>query len=153
MEDEEFLFAVYAETRREEVEQFGWPNVQVQQFLRMQFELQQRSYRHRYPEAELSVVVFEGVRIGKLHTAVMANSIVLVDVALLPAYRNRGVGTSLIRDLQSRAANTGKSVVLHVIDNSPARRLYERMGFSVTGGTFPYIAMEWNHNETIGDED
>jgi len=35
-------------------------------------------------------------------------------------------------------------VRLHVIEVSPARRLYERLGFQTVGHAPPYIAMEWN---------
>jgi ribosomal protein S18 acetylase RimI-like enzyme len=118
----------------------------------MQFDMQQRSYKQQYPTAESCVVMYEGRRIGKLYTANLPHSIVLVDVALLPEYRNRGIGTSLIRDLQHKAASAGKSVRLQVIESNSARQLYERLGFIFAGGTFPYVSMKWNCEQTKGED-
>ena len=52
-----------------------------------------------------------------------------VDIALLPRYCNRGIGTRLLRELQSEAAAAGKPLRIHVERVNPALRLYERLGF------------------------
>jgi ribosomal protein S18 acetylase RimI-like enzyme len=55
----------------------------------------------------------------------------IVDIALLPEQRGKGIGTALLRDLLAEADGTGKRVTIHVERLNPALRLYERLGFRV----------------------
>jgi ribosomal protein S18 acetylase RimI-like enzyme len=54
---------------------------------------------------------------------------VIVDVALLPAHRGRGIGTALLTPILDEAERTGRAVSIHVARENPARRLYDRLGF------------------------
>jgi len=57
------------------------------------------------------------------------------NVAVAPAYRGRGAGTALIREVLREGARMGaRRATLEVRrSNEAARRLYERLGFTVTG--------------------
>jgi len=63
------------------------------------------------------------------------------NVAVSPAWRNRGIGALLMRAAFVEAERDGmRSVVLDVeTDNPDAQRLYERLGFRVTGETSPIV--------------
>jgi ribosomal protein S18 acetylase RimI-like enzyme len=63
------------------------------------------------------------------------------DIALLPEYCNRGIGTTLLRT--SEAATAGKPLRIHVERFNPALRLYERLGFTPIAGRGVYLFMEW----------
>lgn len=141
-EDAGFLFDVYADTRREEMEAWGWPAEETNAFLRMQFELQTRSYAMQFPDAVTQVIIYEGNRIGRIIVS-MNNPIHLIDISLLTAYRNQGIGTAVMASLQRKAAAAGLPVKLSVLEHNPAKRLYERLGFKVIGEAFPYISMSW----------
>ena len=53
---------------------------------------------------------------------------ILGRIEILPEAQGRGIGTAVIRDLLGR----GRVVRLHVFTNNVrARRLYEKLGFSV----------------------
>jgi ribosomal protein S18 acetylase RimI-like enzyme len=56
-----------------------------------------------------------------------------ISLALLPEYRNQGLGKRLLETviLQARPRFSGLS--LSVVADSPARRLYERLGFQKVG--------------------
>ena len=62
-------------------------------------------------------------------TSPAEDEIRIVDIALLPEFCNRGIGTTLLRGLQSEAAAAGKPLRIHVERFNPAMRLYERLGF------------------------
>ncbi len=54
-------------------------------------------------------------------------------IAVLPEYMGYGVGTLLLQHLLEAAKQRYASVILSVRTTNPAKRLYERMGFVVTG--------------------
>lgn len=143
-DDEEFQYQVYACTRADEFAPLGWSEPQLEALLRMQFGAQQRSYAMQYPAAEQRIVAVNRIRVGHLIVHDGSDALVLVYVALLPEHRNRGTGSELIRELQQRAFELEKPLRLQVLADSPARRLYERLGFSETALATPYVAMEWN---------
>jgi ribosomal protein S18 acetylase RimI-like enzyme len=62
----------------------------------------------------------------------------IVDIALLPEHRGKGVGTTLLRDVIAE----GKRVTIHVERMNPALRLYERLGFEVAEDKGVYLLLE-----------
>jgi predicted acetyltransferase len=75
-------------------------------------------------------------------TARGAGSLCLVEIALLGPFRNRGIGTMLIRELLDDCARLGQSLSLQVAVGSPAERLYRRLGFTESGRDTMYVRME-----------
>lgn len=139
-EDEPFLLEVYASTRLEELEGFGWNDDQKHAFIKMQFIARERSY----PRVDSRIILLNGRPIGRMLVDRGDASILLRDIALLTEYRNGGLGSRLIMDLMKEAASVGKPIVLHVVSTSPAVRLYERLGFCRSGDeTAAYLEMKW----------
>ena len=140
--DEGFLFDLYASTRRAEIEAWGWPEPQQQAFLRMQYDAQSRHLQGRTDAAGHQVIVLDGRPSGRLVVARSAAEIQLLDIMLLPEAQNAGVGSALIRELLEEGAAHGVPVTLSVLRDNRAARLYERLGFRVTGDDGMYVWME-----------
>jgi len=138
-EDEPFLLDVYASTRLEELEGFGWSDEQKHAFIRMQFLARERVY----PRVDNRIILFEGRPVGRMLVDRSDKLILLRDIALLTEFRNAGIGSRLIKDLMKEASSAGKPIQLHVMASSPAARLYERLGFVRTGGDNAYLEMQW----------
>lgn len=150
-EDEAFMCAVYLSTRREEMMAWGWADAQQEMFARMQFNVRRQAYRMQSPQAAYKIILFEGERAGSLIVESVDEEIRLVDIALLPEYRNRGIGSSIIKELFAEAGKMNKPVRLQVEKMNPqAHRLYERLGFSVTGEDQMYFQMEWQKSRDEG---
>jgi GNAT superfamily N-acetyltransferase len=81
--------------------------------------------------------------IGCLAVHAREDHLDLDKLYILPAYQNRGIGTDLIRGIIAQAATVGKPVRLSVLAVNPARRFYERAGFTVTQSTAERHYMEW----------
>ena len=109
----------------------------------MQFDAQHAHYQEHYPGAAFDVILVDGQPAGRLYVAREDDEIRIVDIALLPEYRNRGIGTRLLRGLQSEAAAAGKPLSIHVERFNPALRLYERLGFRQIEDQGVYLFMEW----------
>ena len=142
-DDEEFLYRVYAGTREAELAQVAWDAAQKEAFLRMQFTAQHQYYQEHYAGAAFQVILADGRPAGRLYVARWPDEIRIVDIALLPEYRNAGIGTALLRDLLAEGARAGKPVSIHVERFNPALRLYERLGFTSITDKGVYLLLEW----------
>ena len=138
-----FLRRVYASTRAEEVSQTGWPQAQQAEFLRTQFEAQHAHYQTHYADARFDVVLEGDTPLGRLYVHRGETDIRIVDIALLPEHRGRGIGSHLLREILDEAADHGRTVSIHVERFNPALHLYERLGFSHVADTGVYYLMEW----------
>ncbi|HEY8962306.1 MAG TPA: GNAT family N-acetyltransferase [Luteolibacter sp.] len=142
-EDAEFLRILYASTREEELAVTGWSDVQKQDFCGMQFDAQTAHYREHYPAAEYAVIECDGNAAGRLYVNRGEREIRIMDLALLPEWRGKGIGTSLLRELQEEAATRGMPLSIHVERFNPALRLYERLGFRAVEDRGVYYLLSW----------
>ena len=142
-EDQAFCFALYCSTRTEEVESWGWPPEMRQSFLALQFRAQ-GGYRNQYPGADFEIILHQNKPVGRFVLNRAPEEFRLVDLALLPEYRNHGWGGFLLRRFQAEAGAAGKPLRLSVLKGNRAARLYERLGFRSAGGTEIYDELVWN---------
>jgi ribosomal protein S18 acetylase RimI-like enzyme len=149
--DDDLLLQVYASTRSDELALVDWDAAQKAAFVRMQFEAQRRYYLAEFPQAEYSVIEQNGRPAGRLIVHRSKAGIFLMDIALLPEFRNAGIGTRLVQDLQAEAQRTGKQLRLYVEMFNRARSLYERLGFRITGESGAYFEMEWQPAVAVQD--
>jgi ribosomal protein S18 acetylase RimI-like enzyme len=146
--DRDFLLSVYASTREEELAQVSWEEGAREAFLEHQFSAQDHHYRANYPGATFDVIEVDGEPAGRLYVHRGPDEIRIMDIALAPAFRGRGIGTGLLRELMEEAAGSGRSLSIHVELNNPARRLYERLGFVPGGEHGVYVLMRWDQPKT-----
>lgn len=129
--DDEFLLDVYASTRAEEMAPVPWTDEQKRAFLRMQFDAQRGEYFARFPDADYRVILVGGRPAGRLWVARTPTQIRLLDIALLPEFRGRGVGARLVLELEGEARRAGLPLRHMVFQlNEGALRFYERLGFT-----------------------
>lgn len=146
-EDETFLYEVYASTRVTELAQVPWNDEQKAAFLRMQFTAQHQYYQEHYPRAAFDVILVSGEPAGRLYVHRGTDELRIVEIAILPAWRNRRVGTHLIGALQTEAALARKPLRIHVERLNPALSLYERLGFQAIEDRGVYLFLEWRATE------
>lgn len=150
-DDTDFLAAVYASTRMEELAVTDWTDAQKAGFCRMQFDAQDAHYRQHYPTAEFRVILEETapsstaipIPVGRLYVDRWKKEIRIMDIAILPAHRGKGIGTHLLTGLQQEAATAEKSLSIHVERLNPALRLYHRLGFQMIEDKGVYLLLEW----------
>jgi GNAT superfamily N-acetyltransferase len=140
--DEAFLFELYTSTRQEELDAWGWPPEMRRSFLAMQFRAS-LGRQQAYPDAEFQIVMLDGLNAGRLIIHRTREELRVVDMALLPQYRNHGFGAALLQRVFGEAAATRKPLRLKVLKGNRAIRLYHRLGFAPVGGTETHIEMEW----------
>jgi ribosomal protein S18 acetylase RimI-like enzyme len=144
--DRALLLEVYAATRAEELAAVPWSAEEKRAFLQQQFDAQDKDYRARRQDAQFLVIEVDGAPAGRLYRSFLdespARELRIIDIALLPEFRGRGIGSSLLADLMAEADAAGLILSLHVEKWNPARRLYDRLGFEVTGENDVYLRLE-----------
>ncbi len=142
--DDQFLLSVYESTRHDELAQVEWAEGQKEQFLRWQFDLQRAEYMTRFPDSDYRLIVVDEQPAGRIWVGRDDEQIRLLDIALLPAFQNRGVGTTLLRHLMDEATKAGKPLrhMVFVLNND-AERFYLRLGFNRIEDFGAYKHMEW----------
>lgn len=148
--DTDFLARLYASTRADEMAAVPWSEEEKARFLRFQFEAQHRYYHETFRGATFDLVLQAGEPIGRLYLDRREDEHRLIDIALLPEHRGRGLGTALLRQVLDGAAAAGKKVRIHVEYNNPAMRLYRRLGFERVDDQGVYHLMEWCPASGIG---
>lgn len=141
--DQDDLVALYAAGRAEELDQVAWAPGQREAFVRMQHDARERHYRTVNPEATFDVIEVGGRLAGRLTVDRRPEDIRIVDLALLPSYRGRGIGGALLTRVLAEATATGRTASIHVEVHNPARRLYARLGFRPVEDRGVYLLMRW----------
>jgi ribosomal protein S18 acetylase RimI-like enzyme len=151
-EDLPFVAALFASTRADEVAQTGWPPEMQRAFLAQQHHAQHVHYQAHYPAAEWLIIEQEGEPVGRLYLDQSAGRHHVIDISLLPELRGRGVGGAIMADVLDAARAAGQSVSIHVERHNPARRLYDRLGFTQLEDQGVYLLLEWRAPDDARDQ-
>ena len=136
------LERIYAGTR-DDLARLDWSIAEKDAFLARQFLAQHRDYRDRFADASFDLIVDGDEPVGRLYVRRTAEEFRLIDLALLPEHRGRGIGGALLRGLLHEAAARDVPVRLCVERLNPAAAWYARLGFRRVGGDGLYDALEW----------
>jgi ribosomal protein S18 acetylase RimI-like enzyme len=139
--DDDFLLALYATTRAD-LTLAGLAQAQLDALIGMQFQAQTRHYAEYYAQAERSVIEVAGTPAGRLIVEHSDEAILIVDIALLPAFRRMGAGSHLVRALFREADDRGVPIRCHVEVGNDARLFWEHLGFVGLGLDGAHLAME-----------
>ena len=92
--DLDFLRALYASTRREEMVPTEWPQEQIEAFLLQQFEAQHAYYQEHYPSSDFDLILSSSKKklSGRLYLDERYDEFRIIDIALLPEARGQGIG-------------------------------------------------------------
>ncbi|HSB09848.1 MAG TPA: GNAT family N-acetyltransferase [Blastocatellia bacterium] len=142
-DDEGFLLEVYGSTRALELALTGWDQAQQDAFIKMQFAAQQQYYGSAFPQGEHNIILLDGQPVGRIYTAEADDVIRIMDITLLPARRNGGIGTPIIKEVLARAQAAAKPVQIYVENYNPSLRLFERLGFSGIQDDGFNLLLEW----------
>jgi ribosomal protein S18 acetylase RimI-like enzyme len=150
-DDQEFLVEIFASTR-DDLRLANLDKSQEQLLIEMQFRARENQYRLAYPNATTSIILEGDKEIGSMIVNRGEHDIHLVDIALLPDWRDRGIGTYVLRTLLDEASAKAQSVCLQVAVTNRAKDFYERLGFSKIKDGGAYISMEWRPRSNTDSE-
>ncbi len=162
---DDFLLSVYATTRAHELAQVPWSAEQKEAFVRMQFSAQKQHYAAQYPQAKHDIIYLDQtpvhrpyidpeedllvtgefqVPVGRLYLDRPAEGLHILDITILPQYRNSGIGSYLLGQIIDEARSAGKAVTIYVESFNPSLRLFERLGFHKDREEGFQLLMKWS---------
>jgi len=102
----------------------------------------QRAYHAQgFDPAEYRVILVDSQEIGVLAVQYGDSEINLSELYILPEYQRLGHGSSIIKDLLTEGKLRSRRLKLGVLKVNPAKRLYERLGFTVIEENQNYFMM------------
>ncbi|KAK5662102.1 hypothetical protein OQA88_8007 [Cercophora sp. LCS_1] len=134
-DDEQMCYEIHRTAMHDVVDQvFGWDE-----------DFQRAMWAREWVPEEFRIILIDGKDVGSIDVVEDAKSIRLTGFELRPEFQGLGIGTRILRILQSQAAGRGVPLLLGVfIVNSRAKALYERMGFEEIGRSEIKIDMRWD---------
>jgi GNAT superfamily N-acetyltransferase len=110
-----------------------WLEPFYESIMRPYFELTNKwdstKFRECFNPELTKIIQADGVDIGMLKVEERENYIYLGDIQIQETYRNKGIGTNLIKTVIQSAAIAHKPVRLRVLKGNPAKELYLQLGF------------------------
>jgi GNAT superfamily N-acetyltransferase len=141
VEDEEFLRTLFAETH---VALRALPPELKASLLDMQYRGRAMTYSTQHPLAKNSIACLDdGTPVGRHLVERKAEGFRGIDLAILPQWQGRGIGTRILEDLAQESRQAGVKLSLRVVKNNPALRLYLRLGFEVVAEDEISYEMVW----------
>ena len=140
-EDEEFLFHLFTQTFGAQLINSGLPEELVAPLVEKQFQAKEVAYHNDYPEALHSIIKLDVCAVGQIRVNRGPEEIRLVDISVLPEHQGKGIGRKVIKALLRSAEKERMPVTLTVERRSPARLLYEHLGFEVVKKNSVYYFM------------
>ena len=142
--DLDFLRELYASTR-DDIRQSGFSAELIQLLINLQFNSQHSHYQEYYPHASFDLIELDGRPVGRMYVNEADYEIRLIDITLLPSARNQGIATMLLSEWieNAKALEPSRPLRLRVDPNSPARRLYEKLGFELIADEHLNWHMQW----------
>lgn len=140
--DNPLLFEIYVSSRAEEMKLIQWTDEVKNTFLESQFQAQTLHYFSKYPDGSFELIKLENQTAGRLYQAELADEIRIIDITLLPQFRNQGIGTILLSDILKKAEKLQKSVRIYLETYNPSQNLFARLGFVPTSNDGVYSLWE-----------
>ena len=142
--DRDFRFALFCGSRPPEWAMAALAPDALDKVMRLQFRAQTVSYAKQFPQARFDIVEQAGAPIGRIVVDREPGAIHIVDQAIVPSRRGRGIGSAIMRRIMAEAAGRGVPVNLEVGDsNDPSLRLYLRLGFAIVEEFPMYLNLRW----------
>jgi ribosomal protein S18 acetylase RimI-like enzyme len=102
-------------------------------------------FNTHFDPAKRQIILVDETAAGAVSIEQREDEVYLALIELLPSHQGREIGTAVIQDIINAANAKGMRVSLHVLKaNEPARRLYKRLGFTITAEEeVRYLMTHW----------
>jgi len=144
-------YRLFALDKLAELAAIGLPQPQAEALVQMQWRGRALTYANQYPGAEdWTISLEDGTPVGRYLLQKIPQGLRMVDFAILPEWREQGIGTHVLQKLIHNTSTNGEVFSLRVEKNNRALNLYKRLGFTIVSGDEISFEMEWKPERTTG---
>lgn len=118
--DLEYLLWLRKETMSSHLEKAGF-NLEDEDHLK----------RIMYEFENANLIFLNQQKIGLLKLVENQNFIEIIQIQIDPNYQRKGIGERVIKTIIESNSSTKKPIILSVLKQNHARKLYEKMGFKI----------------------
>ncbi|TXR53974.1 GNAT family N-acetyltransferase [Reinekea thalattae] len=130
--DIDFAFEVKRQAMGEHIKsKWGWDEA-----------FQRSVHEQRYIEKPWFIVYYNGEPIGTVSVHHLENYVRFGEFYLMTKYRNKGIGSYILKNFLSECDKNTRVVVLEYLKWNPVGALYKRNGFEVTSESDIHYFME-----------
>ena len=106
----------------------------------------EHTFRIKYNFDDAKIILVDGVEAGLFKASYTAQNSqwYIYQIQIHPDYQGLGIGRKLIINLCEQALKDNASVGLSVLKSNPAKRLYDRLGFTVIDSNSSEFEMVFN---------
>jgi GNAT superfamily N-acetyltransferase len=142
--EEAFLYLLFASNRAAEMALMPISAADKEFLLQVQFRSMNDTYRKSYCAARHDIVELDRWPVGRIVTEVQTDCVYYVDFALLPQAQGIGIGTAVLAAALEEPRRLGLPARLRSFSSHwAARRLYDKLGFTVVAEEPPQVVLEW----------
>jgi len=133
-DDYDSVFALHEQLFRTHIEQiWGWHQ-----------DWQRENFSNNWKQCDTRVIESHRELIRYVQTFQYPDHIFLKNLGLLPPHQSKGIGLSIMQDLQAKATALGLPIRLSVFTTNPrAQRFYERIGSINESRTAEFQHVSW----------
>lgn len=153
-EADSLAYRLFAVDKLAEFAAIGVPQLQAEELVQMQWRGRTLTYANQYPGAEdWTISLEDGTPVGRYLLQKTSQSVRMVDFAILPEWRGRGIGTQVLQRLIQNTATNGSIFSLRVEKNNRALYLYKRLGLNIISSDEISFEMEWKPERIVATPD
>lgn len=134
-DDFDFLFKLKKQNFKWYVDKiWGWDDEDQKQRLRQDLE-EHLHHKHLiiYNNQLIGVYAFHITEQGDFY---------INEISLIKEYQNKGIGTKILQEQLKENQEKKMRTILQVFKDNPAKKLYERLGFTIYNETETHFQME-----------
>lgn len=94
---------------------------------------QAESFQKQWDQTQVRIITLQGADIGWLQSFTQDDELFIAQVFVERPHQRRGIGTEVMKSLMNEAEQLNQTIRLNVVKINPAIRLYERLGFRISG--------------------
>ena len=133
--DYDFLKSIHHEAYRDVV---------IRQFGEWDENLQDNFFKNEWDYTKFKTITFQNEVVGYFSLEEEKENLFLAELVISNKFQGKGIGSQVLKSLQSEAKNKSLPIRLQVLKENNAKSLYLRYGFKQTGETEIHFLMSWS---------
>jgi GNAT superfamily N-acetyltransferase len=143
--DGAFLFTLFESVKGPDIARMPVDDRMKVQLLHMQYTAMTQSYRTSFATEAFNIITMDNTPVGRLITEAIKGCIHIIYIALLPAWRHRGISSQLMRALLAEAqARHLPCEATVALDNIASLRLWTGLGFTEQSRDTANVILRWS---------